>query len=206
MECSPRWAAGGLRAHATGSSPMSRSKSIWTSGPQRTRPASVCNRPRAHRAGVKQPDRNAFKFTTRGGVCVVSAERLRDFRNRAPASDCSPSPSATRGSAYPRTVERIFEAFQQGDARNSRKYGGTGLGLSICGRSRTARRRNHPRKRSRHLQHFTVRCPKHRRRPRPRGAHDPHRLTLPSRRQHARGAARPSKTIGRDGAGDVSSW
>ena len=73
---------------------------------------------------------NAIKFTEKGRV-VLRAE---------PDSD-HPAPGRLRFSVSdtgigipPEKLDSIFEAFTQGDASTTRKYGGTGLGLAISKR------------------------------------------------------------------------
>ncbi len=72
---------------------------------------------------------NAVKFTDRGEVQVrVDAEPGTDggqAQLRFQVTD-------TGIGVPPAQVERIFQAFHQGDNSDARRYGGTGLGLSIC--------------------------------------------------------------------------
>ncbi|MEX2291513.1 MAG: HAMP domain-containing protein [Mycobacteriales bacterium] len=79
---------------------------------------------------------NALKFTEAGSV------RLRVHRPRADLTFTTPSLSEAAGvvafsvsdtgiGVPGEKLELIFEAFQQADGTNSRRYGGTGLGLSI---------------------------------------------------------------------------
>lgn len=72
---------------------------------------------------------NAFKFTAEGGVVLrVHLEETRNDRDH-PWVVFSVSDT---GIGIPQEKQRaIFEAFEQGDASITRKYGGTGLGLSI---------------------------------------------------------------------------
>ena len=73
---------------------------------------------------------NAIKFTDKGQVVL-----------RAEPDPERPAPGALRFSVSdtgigipPEKLESIFEAFTQGDASTTRKYGGTGLGLAISKR------------------------------------------------------------------------
>lgn len=67
---------------------------------------------------------NGLKFTSKGSVTV----RLEVDRHQQPVRICV----ADTGIGIPRDRQRkIFEAFQQIDASQSRRFGGTGLGLSI---------------------------------------------------------------------------
>ncbi|WP_274365478.1 ATP-binding protein [Paenibacillus thermotolerans] len=65
---------------------------------------------------------NSLKFTDRG-IVEVSAEAIRGMVHvRVKDSGIGISPDMQ---------ERIFQAFEQGDASETKQYGGTGLGLSI---------------------------------------------------------------------------
>ncbi len=70
---------------------------------------------------------NAVKFTDKGYV-MLSAKLLEDNGNdllvRFAVAD-------TGIGITPEAKQRLFQAFEQGDATTTRKYGGTGLGLAI---------------------------------------------------------------------------
>jgi signal transduction histidine kinase/CheY-like chemotaxis protein len=71
---------------------------------------------------------NAIKFTERGEVLVRVAPAGQE-PGTLQFSVCD------TGIGVPREKQAdIFEAFAQGDASTTRKYGGTGLGLTICSR------------------------------------------------------------------------
>ncbi|MCA9649850.1 MAG: response regulator [Myxococcales bacterium] len=81
---------------------------------------------------------NAIKFTEAGEVRVeVEAERLEPA---ASPSEREPGPTHrlrlsvhdTGPGMSPQQRDRLFQAFRQGDASTTRRYGGTGLGLVIC--------------------------------------------------------------------------
>ncbi|MEY2488896.1 MAG: two-component system, sensor histidine kinase and response regulator [Verrucomicrobiota bacterium] len=71
---------------------------------------------------------NAIKFTAKGEIKLqVSVDRQTEemalLRFRV---------SDTGMGIRPEAQEHLFQAFTQGDASTTRKYGGTGLGLAIC--------------------------------------------------------------------------
>ncbi len=78
---------------------------------------------------------NALKFTDHGTVGMrVAPSTLDSYQNAelARADRVIAFHVWDTGIGVPRDKQRlIFEAFQQGDASTTRKYGGTGLGLSI---------------------------------------------------------------------------
>ena len=72
---------------------------------------------------------NAVKFTENGHVAVNV--RGVPGRDGAPTSRLLFEVIDTGVGIAPADRERIFEAFQQGDDRTTRRHGGTGLGLAI---------------------------------------------------------------------------
>ena len=78
---------------------------------------------------------NALKFTEQGGVSVRFARPPSDTRFRRAGFDLARSVAVhviDTGIGIPENQQKvIFEAFQQADTGDRRKYGGTGLGLSI---------------------------------------------------------------------------
>lgn len=73
---------------------------------------------------------NAVKFTERGGIVIrTSLERAEGdvLRVRFSVEDTGVGIPVDRQS-------KLFEAFEQGDASTTRRYGGTGLGLTITRR------------------------------------------------------------------------
>jgi len=73
---------------------------------------------------------NAVKFTERGGIVIsTSLERAEGdvLRVRFSVEDTGVGIPMDRQS-------KLFEAFEQGDASTTRRYGGTGLGLTITRR------------------------------------------------------------------------
>ncbi len=68
--------------------------------------------------------KNAVKFTPRNGRIHVTSKRLSKTRVEVRVTD--------NGAGIPADIlPRIFDAFEQGDARITRQFGGLGLGLAI---------------------------------------------------------------------------
>jgi signal transduction histidine kinase/ActR/RegA family two-component response regulator len=71
---------------------------------------------------------NAFKFTREGGITL----RVSLLENKGDVAVVNFEVEDTGIGMDEQQRSRLFEAFSQGDASITRKYGGTGLGLSIC--------------------------------------------------------------------------
>lgn len=73
---------------------------------------------------------NAIKFTDHGDITIKALTKEVD------ADDLTVEFSVidTGIGIDPDNIHKLFEAFTQSDASDTRKYGGTGLGLSICKR------------------------------------------------------------------------
>lgn len=74
---------------------------------------------------------NAVKFTPVGGKITV---RLREENKIVGSSELIFEVEDTGCGIAPENQEKVFNAFEQGSADVSRKYGGTGLGLAISNR------------------------------------------------------------------------
>jgi len=77
---------------------------------------------------------NAIKFTHEGGVTVrASTAPVEDDSTEDDRSYCQlvVSVKDTGIGIAPDQCERIFDAFEQQEGQNTRRYGGTGLGLAI---------------------------------------------------------------------------
>lgn len=70
---------------------------------------------------------NAVKFTEHGDI-VIRAKKV-DYHGNNICIECSVSDTGI--GMTEEELERLFHAFTQTDASNTRKYGGTGLGLAI---------------------------------------------------------------------------
>ena len=68
---------------------------------------------------------NAIKFTPSGGRVRVSTSNPVEGQMEVEVAD-------TGMGIAPEKLDRIFTAFEQGDARVTREFGGLGLGLAIC--------------------------------------------------------------------------
>ncbi|HEY5812368.1 MAG TPA: PAS domain S-box protein, partial [Terrimicrobiaceae bacterium] len=68
--------------------------------------------------------KNAAKFTPDGGTIQVKTSQLRGSRVRVQICDSGAGIAADK-------LTKIFDAFEQGDARVTRQFGGLGLGLAI---------------------------------------------------------------------------
>ncbi|WP_319522019.1 response regulator [uncultured Desulfosarcina sp.] len=75
---------------------------------------------------------NAFKFTSEGSIRLEIAVSREENRSGNGGKDILTIGVADTGIGIPAAKqEMVFDAFQQVDGSNRRKYGGTGLGLSI---------------------------------------------------------------------------
>lgn len=70
---------------------------------------------------------NAFKFTSEGGVSLHVSLAHKDDNIAALHFKLTDSGKGIG----PKELERVLEAFYQGDAGNTRQFGGTGLGLTL---------------------------------------------------------------------------
>jgi PAS domain S-box-containing protein len=74
--------------------------------------------------------KNAVKFTPEGGVITV---RTRNVEDRGGGEDRLVIEISDTGIGIePEVLPLIFDPFQQGETRITRKFGGLGLGLAIC--------------------------------------------------------------------------
>ncbi|HIK03140.1 MAG TPA: response regulator [Trichormus sp. M33_DOE_039] len=90
-------------------------------------PATIISDPKRLQQILKNLLANAFKFTEQGSVTLTMKMATLNPENPMIAFAVSDT-----GIGIPADKQQIvFEAFQQADGTNSRKYGGTGLGLSI---------------------------------------------------------------------------
>jgi two-component system CheB/CheR fusion protein len=72
---------------------------------------------------------NAAKFTPEGGHIYVTARQTRDDGQ---VGQVRVAVRDTGIGIAPEILPRIFDAFEQGEARITRQFGGLGLGLAIC--------------------------------------------------------------------------
>jgi PAS domain S-box-containing protein len=72
--------------------------------------------------------RNAIKFTPDGGRITVSTSNIADAGN---SKRLVVEIADTGVGIAPEILPRVFDAFEQGDARTTRQFGGLGLGLAI---------------------------------------------------------------------------
>lgn len=71
---------------------------------------------------------NAFKFTTKGEICLMVKKLSKSDENTKLLFSIKDS-----GIGIPEiALNSLFDAFEQGDDSMTRKFGGTGLGLAIC--------------------------------------------------------------------------
>ena len=68
---------------------------------------------------------NAIKFTPAGGEVMIGTHDLAGDRVEVEVTDNGMG-------ITPERLGRIFDAFEQGDAKVTREFGGLGLGLAIC--------------------------------------------------------------------------
>ena len=93
-------------------------------------PARVLGDPGRLRQVVVNLLGNAIKFTSRGEVSLAVLEAGKSEQGLT----IHFAVSDTGIGIAPEWQERIFDAFVQADASNTRSHGGTGLGLAICSR------------------------------------------------------------------------
>lgn len=78
---------------------------------------------------------NAIKFTHEGGVAVrATVKPVKDKVGETPEQQSYRLTIKVKDSGIgipPDQLERIFDAFEQQEGQNTRRYGGTGLGLAI---------------------------------------------------------------------------
>jgi signal transduction histidine kinase len=92
-------------------------------------PGEVFSDPIKVRQGLLNRLSNANKFTERGDITL---RFRREYKSGREMLALSVSDTGIGMSAQ--QMERLFEAFQQGDSSTSRRFGGTGLGLVITRR------------------------------------------------------------------------
>jgi CheY-like chemotaxis protein/CHASE3 domain sensor protein len=97
---------------------------------------TMCSDLRRVQQVVKNLLSNALKFTQAGSVELLIRRASREWTESGHLLDSAKEVIAFEvrdtGIGIPeQSLQRIFEAFQQGETGTARKYGGTGLGLSI---------------------------------------------------------------------------
>ncbi|MCP4113220.1 MAG: response regulator [Desulfobacteraceae bacterium] len=77
---------------------------------------------------------NAFKFTSKGEICISVQNRSsgRAGKQSSKVIELIFCVSDTGIGIRPEIRDRLFDAFIQADGSTTRQYGGTGLGLAIC--------------------------------------------------------------------------